>query len=145
MNHGVKVLLTVLGIFAGVVILGLIGFGMKWIGTAVEVVSPDNVITQHEQVIQGYEAMIASAGNICVVQESAEKEEDSRSPLLVESPTLAYEATFRNIVSEYNQAQDNLFKAKIVAPAGYPKSVAVKSLDTTDWCTVADQLYEMKQ
>lgn len=145
MSYGWKVFLTVLGIFAGVLVLGLVGFGMKWFGTAVEVVSPDNVKTQHEQVIQGYEAMIASAGNICVVQESAQKETNGRSPVLVESPTLAYEATFRNIVSEYNQTQDNLFKAKVVAPSGYPKSVAIKSLDTSDWCTVADQLYELKR
>lgn len=140
-----KVVFGFIAFIAIVVVFSIMAFVGKWFDTAVEVVSPDNVITQHEQVIQGYEAMIASAGNICVVQESAEKEKDSRSPLLVESPTLAYEATFRNIVSEYNQAQDNLFKAKIVAPAGYPKSVAIKNLDTSDWCTVADQLYEMKQ
>lgn len=140
----VKGVLITLAVFVAVAVLAIMSFAGKWFDTAVEVVSPDNVTTQHEQVIMNYESMIAAADNICVVQESAAKEETGRSALIVESPTLAYEATFRNIVSEYNQAQDNLFKAKIVAPAGYPKSLAIKSLDTEDWCTVSQQLLDMK-
>lgn len=144
MSNGLKGVLITLGFFLVIAVVAVMGFVGKWFDTAVEVVSPDNVITQHEQVISNYESMIAAADNICVVQESAEKEDTGRSALIVESPTLAYEATFRSIVAEYNQAQDNLFKAKIVAPTGYPKSLAIKSLDTDDWCTVSQQLIDIK-
>lgn len=132
---------AVIGVFFLVVVVGtIVGFANNWGRAAIDVVSPENVKAQHEKVIGNYNAMIASASNVCSVQKSAAKTADPKAPTLVESPTLAYEATFRNIVSDYNASVENLFKAKIVAPPGYPTSVQLNKLDTADWCTVPAQL-----
>lgn len=135
---------SVWAIVGTVLLIGLVGtivgFANKWGQTAIDVVSPENVKKQHEKVIDNYNSMISSASNVCSVQKSTAKTVDPKAPTLVESPTLAYEATFRNIVADYNSSVENLFKAKIVAPAGYPTSVQLNKLDTTDWCTVPAQL-----
>ena len=143
MSKGLKITLVVVAGFLASLILVVIGFVSKWFDTAVDVVSPDNVKAQHEQVIGKYNGMIAAADNTCTVQESGTAGND-RSATLVEDPTLAYQATFRKIVSEYNSSVDNLFKAGIVAPPGDPESVDINSLDTSDWCTVSDQLIDSR-
>jgi hypothetical protein len=123
-----------------IVVLAIIGFASGWGRTAVQVVSPENVKAQHELVIGHYNDLRAAADNLCTVQEAAAVEKSDRSPVLVESATLAYEATFRNIRADYNAAVENLFKAKIVMPAGYPTSTELNALDTKDWCHVTEQL-----
>lgn len=133
-----------LGLVAGAaIIFTVLGLAMGWFKTGTDIISADNVKQQHEHVIGHYESLIAAADNVCAAQ--GEVETDSRSATLVESPAMAYEATFRNIVVDYNSAMDNLFRAKIVAPPGYPESLAIKDLDTTDWCTVSSQLHELKE
>ena len=121
-------------------VFGIINLVSGWGKAATDVVSADNVKIQHEQIIGKYESMIAAADNNCQIQQAGESESNSKSPTLVEDPTLAYAATFRNIVADYNSSMDNLFKAKIVAPSGYPKSVELHNLDTSDWCTVSSQI-----
>jgi hypothetical protein len=144
MRTGAKVTFSCLGIIVVLaIVFGVTGLALGWFRTATEVVSPANVKAQHEQVIGKYESMIAAAGNACTVQGSDGKSSE-KSPTLVESPVLAYEATFRRIVADYNASVDNLFKAGIVAPPGYPESVDLKSIDTTDWCTVPDQLIALR-
>lgn len=145
MRTGLKITLWFIGgvLFLSLV-FGIIGFTQGWFRAATDIVSPDNVKRQHAQVIGKYEDLIAAADNTCTVQEAGESEVTDRSATFVESPTLAYEATFRSIVADYNASVDNLFEAGIVAPPGYPESVDLKSLDTTDWCTVSDQLINLK-
>lgn len=129
------------GVIVALALAGtVIGFANNWGRTAVEVISPANVKAQHEQVITKFEALRVAAGNACAVQQSAAKKGDSRTPTLVEDPTLAYTATFRNIAADYNSAVQNLFKAKVVMPPGYPQAVQLNQIDTTDWCTVTSQL-----
>jgi hypothetical protein len=138
--RGLKIIGAILGVL---LVIWAIGFTAGWFMTGAAVVSPENVKAQHEQVIGKYEAMIAAAGNACTVQQS-QPEGSDKSPTLVEKPVLAYAATFRSIAASYNSSVDNLFKAGIVAPPGYPKSVDIKALDTSDWCTVPDQLAALK-
>lgn len=130
-------------VLALVLVFAGIGYVAKWGNTAVDIVSPENVKAQHEQVIGKFNSMIASAKNTCTVQKAGTAG-GKRSSTLVEDPTLAYSATFNKIVSEYNSSVDNLFKAGIVAPPGYPKSVELNELDTTDWCSVPKQLIALK-
>lgn len=138
-----KTVLAFIGTIIGaVIILALLGFGLGWFKAGTDIVSADNVKKQHELVIDKYNSMIAAADNVCTAQGTVEKGE--RSPTLVENPTTAYEATFRSIVKDYNNAVDNLFKAKIVKPEGYPSSVMLNELDTSDWCTVSDQVRSLK-
>lgn len=144
MKLGLKAFLWVAGVVLTLTVAGgLIGLAQGWFQAGKDIVSPENVKRQHSQVIGAYESLIAAADNVCSVQEDV-VEADGRSATFVESPTLAYEATFRDIVADYNSTVDNLFKAGIVAPPGYPDSIELKSLDTTDWCTVSQQLKEMK-
>lgn len=140
-----KVVASVVGTFIVVAILTIIlGFAFGWFKTGVGVVSADNVKAQNEQVIGHYNDMIAAAKNTCTVQKAA-KSQDERSALLVEDPTLAYTATFNRIVADYNSSVDNLFKAGIVKPKGYPESVDINSLDTEDWCSVPKQLLDLRK
>lgn len=144
MRTGIKTALILMGAFIGLaVVFGVIGLGIGWFKAGTDIVAPENVKAQHEQVIGKYEAAIAAAGNACTVQDGT-KEGDEKSPTLVESPVLAYEATFRSIIADYNSSVDNLFKAGIVAPPGYPESVQMKDLDTKDWCSVPDQLTDLR-
>lgn len=137
---GWKIFWSTVGIFVLIgVVTTVIGFANNWGRTAVDVVSPDNVKKQHEQIIGKYNSMIAAADNVCTVSKSSATDA-SKAPTLVENSTTAYQSTFRNIVTDYNSSMENIFKAKIVAPEGYPKSVPLSKLDTKDWCTVSDQI-----
>lgn len=137
MSGAQKVGVAALTIVA-VVVLTVVGFAMKWGQTAVDVVSPANVKAQHSAVISGWESLQASARNACSV---GSVQTDENSPTFVENPVVAYEATYRSAVVDYNQRMENVFKAGIVAPAGYPDRVPNLDIGPdTDWCSVADQL-----
>lgn len=145
MKFATKATLWIVGIILALTVIGgIVGLARGWFQAGADIVSPQNVKRQHAQVIGKYEDMIAAADNVCSVQEAGETTSDGRSVTFVESPTLAYEATFRDIVADYNSSIDNLFEAGIVAPAGYPTSVELKQLDTEDWCTISDQIKGMK-
>lgn len=119
------------------VLLGIAGWGFGWFGKGVEVVSAGNVSEQHRAVIEDWEALQASARNAC----SASTKVGEGSPTFVEDPALAYAATYRRLVVDYNRRQQNNFEAGIVGPAGYPKTVpALDQGPNTDWCAVADRL-----
>ena len=140
-----KLFWKIIGLFVALsIVFGLVGLGLGWFNKGVDIVSPQNVEKQHAQVIGKYNSMIAAAQNTCTIQTSGVTPGTDRSPTMIEDPTMAYQATFRNIVVEYNSSVDNLFKAGIVAPPGYPDSVDINSIDTTDWCTVDEQLLAMK-
>jgi len=133
-----------IGIFLVIgIVVGVAGFVGRWWDRGVEVVSPENVTEQHRGIIQQWESMKVSASNACsAVQQS---EGNSKSPTMVEDVTLAYAATFRNSVAEYQRRMDNLFEAKIVAPPGYPTDVPFTDLGpNTDWCQVYADLAAIK-
>lgn len=140
---GAKIFWTVIGAILGI---SIVVFGINWFNAGKDIVSPANVKEQQQFVIGHYNDMITASSNVCTVQSSQAKSNNTgTAPVLVESPVLAYEATFRNIRANYNSAVDNLFKAKIVMPAGYPSSDQLNALDTTNWCTVPTKLMEMRR
>lgn len=134
-----------IGLMIGVIFIavGLLGAACDIIGgygnEAKRVVGVDNVKEQTDAIITDWESLIATADNACEAQTQASNPDN---PTLVEDPAFAYKATYRKIVVEYNQRQKNLFKAKVVGPPGYPKSVP--DLDTVgpqaDWCQVSADL-----
>lgn len=126
------------------VVVSLLGLAFGWIGSGAKIVSAENVRKQHEFVISQFNAMDASAKKACSVQKSYKASPDAMAPTLVENPVVAYEATFFSAVASYNSAVDNIFKAGIVAPSGYPDSVDVNLIDTEDWCTVSSQLLDTR-
>ena len=127
------------------IIFSVIGYANNWGRKAAEVLGPDNVQAQFAVVIENWEALTVTSDNACLV--GSGKAGDSNSPLLVESPVLAYAATYRNVRAEYNAAFADIFKAGVVGPPGYPREIpnyeeAIGA--TPDFCTVSASLAELK-
>lgn len=143
---GGKITAAVIGGFLAIVVaVTLLGFGLGWFNTGVNVVSSGNVKKQHTKIIGQYNDMIAAADNACSAQKAAAGTKTSKDALVLESPIAAREAIFRSLVSNYSAAVDNPFEGQIVSPDGYPTSAELSGLDTDDWCTVADQLENLKR
>lgn len=127
--------------FAVIAVLGagftVIGFANGWFHRATQVVGPANVSEQFKDVAQEYQSLQTSAANACQAVTDAERGDSA--PTLVESPALAYEATYRRIAASYNRRMTNIFEAGIVAPPGYPESVPIP-VGEVDWCGLVGQL-----
>lgn len=136
---GVRWALILLGLLlvTGIVVT-IVGFANNWGQKAVKVVSPANVEKQYGVIIDNWEALTASADNACLAQ-SGETSEDG--PLLIESPEMAYAATYRSVRADYNAAWANVFDAGLVGPPGYPKSIPNwTSGADPDFCTISTNL-----
>ena len=112
------------------------------IGLAKENLSPKNVETQHNAVIDNYNAVITAAENACAAQTEAVQQDPNLSPQMVEDVNMAYTATYRNAVQKYNNTMDSNFRAGIIHPQGYPKRI--EGIDTSNWCSVAVQIESLK-
>jgi hypothetical protein len=139
---------AIFGIIAGIVAVGvivlLLGLGFGWFSKGVETVSAPHVQAQYNLVIQDWNALTTAADNACAAQGGSA---NSNGPTLVESPALAYQATYRNIRTEYNSAWQNIFDAKLVGPRGYPHNVPNFSEATgakPNFCSVSQQLSDLQ-
>ncbi|GAA1412082.1 hypothetical protein AUR04nite_00040 [Glutamicibacter uratoxydans] len=126
---------------AGAFLLSGCSVVSSWVGEGKKVVSAPHVTEQYEVVIDHYNSMIAAANNACNAITTAKND---RSSTIVEDPAMAYKATFRKIQAEYGNALDNVFKAGLVGPQGYPSADAVRNLDTRDFCLVGEDLIHMR-
>ena len=127
------------------IVITVLGFAGGWGVKAVSVVSPENVSKQYSVVIKTWEALETTASNAC--QAAGPADTSSNAPTLVESPSFAYSATYRNVRAKYNAAQENVFEAKLVGPAGYPKSVpdfAEAQGKNPDFCAVSERLSALR-
>ena len=134
---------------AVVAVLGLIGgitnFVGLWGNEAKRVVSPANVTEQYNAVITDWQSLMTSADNACSAQTTAKSNVD---PTMVEDPALAYKATYRRIVVDYNSRMTNIFQAAKVGPAGYPRTIPAFAETTSpkgDWCVVSAKLSALRQ
>lgn len=129
---------------AGVVLMTGCSIAGSYVDKATEKLSADNVETQFDVVIRSWEGLTTAANNACQVSAGAT---DDDSPLLVESPVLAYAATYRNLRQKFNATQADIFKAKLVGPPGYPKEIPdypETNGKTPDFCSVAAQLADLR-
>lgn len=128
-----------LGLVALVIVLGVffsaIGFIGDWGSSAKKIVSPANVETQYQAVIDDWQALKAAAQNACDAKTS--KTDENSPTFLGGDPSLAYAQTYRRVVVDYNRRQHNLFEAKLVGPKGYPRTIPVTS---PDWCRANSEL-----
>jgi len=112
---------TVLGI---VLVLGagfgLVGWISGWGGEAARITGPDNVREQNTAILDAWESLQATAGNVCSVSSAAPGD---ASPTLVEDPTFAYEATYRRIKATYDRRMSNLFEARAVRDLPLPSDL----------------------
>lgn len=139
MSRTAKTLIAI----GAVLVLIIGGFIASWFFFIADKAGPENVQQQHTEVIDAYNGILNSADNACVMQGTT-SDDGGREPTLVEDPNAAYVATFNNSVQNYNDKVDNLFRAGIVRPSGYPDHISVSDLDTSDWCTVSSQVQDLK-
>lgn len=138
-----KKTLQVVGCIGAVLVLIIGGIFASWFFFIADKASPENVQQQHTEVIDAFNGVLNAADNACVMQGSP-SDSGGRGPTLVEDPNAAYLSTFNNSLKNYNDSVDNLFRAGIVRPSGYPDHISVSDLDTSDWCTVSSQVQELK-
>lgn len=111
---------AIIALFVVISIIALVGyFALGWFNKAAEVAGPENVSSQYEAVIGDWNAMEAAAVNACAAENSAKQEND---PTLLEDPSFAYQAKYRQIAVDFNRRQQNIFEAKAVGPSGYPRT-----------------------
>lgn len=116
---GIALVLVGLSLLGGL-IFGLGSWISSWGEEAKRVTSPTNVREQNTEIIQAWEDMKAAASNAC----SAEKaQKESGDPLIIEDPSLAYDAIYRRHSVEYNRRMDNLFEAQAVRNLPLPSNL----------------------
>ena len=129
----------------GAFLLSGCSVGQSYINKAEEKLSADNVEKIFDLIITDYNALIQTADTACLVQN--QKETDSNSPVMVENVATAYISTYRNLFTEYNAAQADLFKAELLGPPGYPKEIPnweEARGATPDFCQVSSYLADLK-
>ncbi len=103
-------------------VFGVLGFALGWYRADSDVVSPQNVKAQYQDAYTNFEALKATAGDVCsaLTAIDAETDPDARSQRVSEE--LAYEQNYRRIAADYDAAYDNVFQAKHVGPADLPRT-----------------------
>lgn len=119
------------GLIAGIVlvlasvligIFGIIGhFAFGWFQAGVDIVSPTNVKAQYARAYTNYESMKATAGNVCAAQKLVATETNPSIKAQRQDQLLAYQATYRSIQANYDEAYDNAFEAAHVGPSDLPR------------------------
>lgn len=126
-----------------IILLGVVGractVGGGYADEAQRVISVPNVKEQKTTLINLYNSAQTAADNACNAGQMAK---DDNSPTLVEDPALAYKATYRKIIVEYNRRQDNLFEARVVGPQGYPKRIPDVA-PNADYCEISANLQSL--
>lgn len=118
---GIRWLAVTLGVIVVLgVVFGLLGLGLGWFRATTDVVSPENVKAQYQDAYTNYEALKATAGNVCALKTAIATETDPDARTQRVSQELAYEANFRRIAAAYDAAYDDAFRAKHVGPADLP-------------------------
>lgn len=121
-------------IVAVLVLLGIVGFIVSWIGAAAEVVSPDNVRQQYALAYQDYNALQATAQNACVIRDAVKNATSDDEKTQRESQLLAVQTNYNNIASQYEARMQNIFQAKKVKPTDLPFQAPTESEMESQLC-----------
>jgi len=113
----------------------------SYVDKAQQKLSADNVEQVYDKVISSWNDLYVAAQNACEVSTGGSQSAEG-DPTLVESPALAYNATYRKQVSAYNATMHDIFKAGFVGPHGYPRTIPI--IATKDYCSVVDKLDALK-
>lgn len=84
------------------------------------VVGVENVKEQNRAIIEDWNSMEAAAANACGAKDTKKDEDD---PTLVEDPSLAYSAKYRQIRVDYNSRMANLYEAQAVRGLPLPSNL----------------------
>jgi hypothetical protein len=99
---------------------GLVAWISDWGGEAARITNPDNVREQNTAILDAWESLQATAGNVCSVRNAVRGD---ASPTLVEDPAFAFEATYRRIKATYDRRMSNLFEARAVRDLPLPSDL----------------------
>lgn len=97
---------------------GFLGFWGSWLKATTDTVRPENVKAQFAALYPEYEALKATAGNVCDAERSGTAETDN---LLFEDPVFTYRAQYRHQTIDYNARYADFFKAAHAGPPDLPK------------------------
>jgi hypothetical protein len=124
---------------------GFINFGFEALHETQRVLSVKNIREQRTAIIQDWQDLLVASGNAC---EAVSAPPNANSPVLVESPAMAYAATVRKARVDYNRRQNNLFEAEKVGPPGYPSTIPDgPAMDAfkPNWCKIAADLHRVHE
>lgn len=108
-----------LGLLALIFVLalawGVLGGALDWGNEAKRVTGPANAREQYTEIIRDKADMDAAIGNICSVRSARPAAASSADdPVLVESPALAYEGTYRRAKADYDRRMENAFEGGLI-------------------------------
>lgn len=103
-----------------VVALTVIALALRWFGAADGAVSPENVAAQYRQAYTDFEALKATAGNVCAARAVLAAESDPELRAQRSTQVAAYEQNYRRIAAGYDAAYDDVFRARHVGPPDLP-------------------------
>ncbi len=104
----------IIALFAvlAVVLIPITGI-ISWGSEAKRITGPDNTREQYTEIIRDKTDMDQAVGNVCSIVRAG-VEHDDADPLLVESPTLAYEGTYRRAKADYDRRMENAFEGGLI-------------------------------
>jgi hypothetical protein len=104
-----------------VVVLGAVGWVLRWASVPGQVVSPENVRAQWAFAYQYDESLQAAARQICAARRAKEESTDANERTQRASQLIALEQNYARIQAEYNARLRDAFQAKLIAPADVPE------------------------
>ena len=97
-----------------IVVGGIVGGALDWGGEAKRITGPDNTREQYTEIIRDKTDMEAAIGNICSLRNAEASNSGVDDPVLVESPALAYEGTYRRAKADYDRRMENAFEGGLI-------------------------------
>lgn len=103
-----------------IVVLGVVGWALRWASVPGEVFSPENVREQWAFAYQYDESLQAAARQVCTAEQAVGTSESANERTQRRTQLLALEQNYARIQAEYNARLRNAFEAGLVAPSDVP-------------------------
>lgn len=103
-----------------VVLVGIIGWGIRWASVPGQVASPENVRKQWAFAYDYDESLQSAARQVCAAEQALADTKDATERSQRRSQLMALEQNYSRIQAEYNAKLRNAFDAKLVAPSDVP-------------------------
>ena len=112
----------VLWVVGFVVVLGILGWVIRWASVPGQVISPENVRKQWAFAYQYDESLQAAARQVCATEKATNIATDPQEKTQRRSQQLDLENNYARIEAEFNARLRNAFEAKLVAPNDVPSA-----------------------
>jgi len=102
-------------------IFGVVLFGLNWLGTGAQVISPENVRQQFQAAYDDMNALDATARNVCqAIKDEQAAPAGSTERTQRTSQRIAYQQNYERIRAHYNAYVSDPFRARLVRPSDLP-------------------------